>query len=208
MRGRRLIASAVVAFGCVLAALALGAGPARATGLCDNITVPELLDLRCTPSFDAAAQERAIVEPEEGMFRLLSRLSLRQLDPVADRQAWNEPAAWLEQQMILDLDGVASTLRELADDPDSPFGGEILRSAIDFFAGGLEDLSRLPLAACDRETRRETELTCRFGVEPLGLLMKIMLVADGDDRYAFNIRSFNEQRLRHFTAIANSFAAP
>jgi hypothetical protein len=48
-------------------------------------------------------------------FRLLSRLSLRQLDPVADRQAWNEPAAWLEQQMILDLDGVAGTLRELAD---------------------------------------------------------------------------------------------
>ena len=32
-------------------------------------------------------------------------------------------------------------------------------------------------------------------------------VARYEARFAFNIRTFNEQRLRHFTAIANSFEA-
>jgi hypothetical protein len=31
------------------------------------------------------------------------------------------------------------------------------------------------------------------------------LIEDRDARFAVNIRTFNEQRLRHFTAVANSF---
>lgn len=191
----------------LLALLGYWAAPADAAGLCQSLTVPDELELRCTESPDARLGDRAVIEPGDGTFRLLSRLSLRQLDPKADRLAWDDPAAWLEKQMILDLDSAATMLRDLGGDPDSPFGNEMLRPAIDFFIGGLEGLSRLPLAACG-EAQRDDELTCRFGVEPFGLFMKLLLVADGGDRYAFNIRTFNEQRLRHFTAIANSFVAP
>jgi hypothetical protein len=133
-------------------------------------------------------------------------MSVRRLDPEADRLAWADPAAWLEQQMIVDLDGLSAWVRGLADDPDSPFGGEMMRSAIATLVDGLEGLSRLPLAACG-EGPSETEVTCRFGVEPIGLVMQVMLAADGEERFAFNIRTFNEQRLRHFVAIANSFRA-
>ncbi len=182
----------------------LGAGPAAAAGLCDRLEVPALLELECSVPGLAAGDERAVVAPSDGTFAALSRMTLRRLDPETDRQAWEAPAAWLERQMIVDLDAVSGAIRELGEDPDSPFGSTWMRGAFELFVSGLEGLSRLPLAACG-EGPSETELACRFGVEPLGLLMKIMLVGDGDERWAFNIRTFNEQRLRHFTAIANSF---
>jgi hypothetical protein len=105
--------------------------------------------------------------------------------------------------MIVDLDGVAGTVRDLGEDPDSPFGSEMFRSAIETLVAGLEGLSRLPLAACG-DGPTESALTCRFGIEPIGLVVKVMLLADDEARYAANIRTFNEERLGHFTAIANS----
>jgi hypothetical protein len=184
-----------------LAGLLLPATPVAAEGLCDRLTVPEMLELACTEDLYA---DRAVVAPVSGTFRALSRMSLRRLDPEADRLAWTDPRAWLEQQMIVDLDGLSGVVSGLADDPDSPFGGEMMRGALAALVDGLEGLSRLPLAACG-EGPSETEVACRFGVEPIGLVMQVMLAADGEERFAFNIRTFNEQRLRHFVAIANSF---
>jgi hypothetical protein len=197
---RRLSGCAVV-----LAALTAGSTPAHAVSLCDQLTVPAQLALDCAMATDDGV--RAIVQPAAGTFRALSRLSLRALVQGTDGLAWSDPEAWLERQMILDLDRVATTIRELGHDPDSPFGGEMFRSAIEVLVAGLEGLSRLPLAACG-DGPSATELTCRFGVEPIGLVLRVMLVGDGEARWAVNIRTFNEQRLRHFTAIANSFAAP
>ena len=188
----------------VLALPALPA-PALAASLCERLTVPVQLELGCSLALDDAG--RAIVEPREGTFRALSRLSLRELDPAVDGLAWTDPTAWLERQMILDLDRVAGLVRDLGDDPDSPFGSEMFRQAIEVLVAGLEGLSRLPLAACG-DGPSASELTCRFGVEPIGLVLRVMLVDAGDARYAVNIRTFNEQRLRHFVAIANSFEAP
>ena len=199
---RRLTVRALVLVGC----LSLLATPAAA-GLCARLTVPAALELDCRETSDPAIGERAIVAPAGGTFSALSRMSVRQLDPVTDRLAWDDPAAWLERQMIVDLDGVADSVRNLAEDPDSPFGGEMLRSAIATMVSGLEGLSRLPLAACG-EGPSSSALTCRFGVEPFGLVMQIMLAGEEEARFAFNIRTFNEQRLRHLTAIANSFDAP
>lgn len=197
---RRLSLASALAFG-----LWLGAGEGRAQDLCAQLTVPDGLDLGCTA--EVRPEPRAVLAPDGGTFAALSRMSVRALDPVADRLAWEDPRAWLERQMIVDLDGVADAVRDFGDDPDSPFGGEMARSAIGMLASGLEGLSRLPLAACG-EGASADELTCRFGVEPIALMMRIMLSGEGETRYAFNIRTFNEQRLRHFTAIANSFAAP
>ena len=173
--------------------------------LCDRLTVPAQLELGCSVATDDGV--RAIVQAREGTFRALSRLSLRPLDRETDELAWTDPEAWLERQMIVDLDRVAATVRDLGEDPDSPFASEMFRSAIEVLVAGLEGLSRLPLAACG-DGPSDSELTCRFGVEPVGLIVKVMLLADDDSRHAANIRTFNEQRLRHFTAIANSFEAP
>jgi hypothetical protein len=198
---RRLTGLAVVLAG----VLAAAPDAARAQSLCDRLAVPVQLELGCTDAPDAGG--RAIVQPVEGTFRALSRLSLRPLDRAADGLAWSDPEAWLERQMIVDLDGVADTVRELGENPDSPFGSEMFRRAIEVLVSGLEGVSRLPLAACG-DGPSETEVTCRFGVEGVGLVLRVMLLGEDEARYAVNIRTFNEQRLRHFTAIANSFDVP
>lgn len=197
---------------CLTVVAALSAGlsafpvAAPAETLCDRLTIPAQLELGCEISADVGG-DMAVVQPLEGTFRTLSRLSLRELDRQADELAWSDPATWLERQMILDLDQLADTIDDLGRDPDSPFGSEMFRSAIEVLVSGLEGLSRLPLAACG-EGASETELTCRFGVEQVGLVLRVMLVGDAEARHAINIRTFNEQRLRHFTAIANSFERP
>lgn len=193
---------------CGLAVLALQGltTSAAAAGLCDRLTVPSSLELDCSVDVEDGS-ERAVVQPVGGTFSLLSRMSLRRLDRATDPLAWDDPAAWLERQMILDLDGVAALIRDLGADPDSPFGSSVLESALDMLAEGIEGLSRLPLNACG-DGAVASELSCRFGIEPIGLNLRINLVTQGEERYAFNIRTFNEQRLRHFTAIANSFKQP
>lgn len=175
----------------------------EARDLCGRLTIPPMLEIDCALE-QAADAERAVVAPTGGTFAALSRMTLRQLDPEADALAWSGPSMWLERQMILDLDGVEAALEALVEDPDSPFGSDVFASAIGALVGGLDDLSRLPLAACGAGAS-EREVTCRFGAEPLSLIMKVMLIEDGEARYAVNMRSFNEQRLRHFTAVANSF---
>lgn len=187
------------------AALGLGAsGPgAAAVDGCGPLTVPEELGLVCRIE-GTGPDEILVVEPEGGTFQALSRLTLRELDPVADRLAWNEPEAWLEQQMVVDVGALSAALDEVGGDPDSPFGSEMIKSGIAMLVDGLEELSRLPLSACSGVASDE-ELDCRFGIEPFLLFMRISLVAQDEARFAFNIRTFNEQRLRHFNAIANSF---
>jgi hypothetical protein len=51
-------------------------------------------------------------------------------------------------------------------------------------------------------------MDCSFTGGGIGLLVQHRLVAAGDRRYAIGMRAANEQRLRHFEAIANSFAPP
>jgi hypothetical protein len=194
----RRLTALVVTWTALLALPATGS----ADTLCDRLIIPEQLELGCSVATDDAG--RAIVQPLEGTFRALSHLTVRALDREVDQLAWTNPEVWLERQMIIDLDHVAETVRDLSQDPDSPFGSEMFRSAIEVLVSGLEGLSRLPLTACgDGPTAQE--LTCRFGVDTVGLVLRVILLGDGNARYAVNIRTFNEQRLRHFTAIANSF---
>lgn len=187
------------------AALTLGvSGPgAAAVDGCAPLTVPEELGLVCRAE-GTGPDEILVVEPEGGTFQALSRLTLRELDPVADRLAWSEPEAWLEQQMAVDVGALSAALDEVGGDPDSPFGSEMIKNGIALLVDGLEELSRLPLSACS-DVASDEELDCRFGIEPFLLFMRISLVARDEARFAFNIHTFNEQRLRHFNAIANSF---
>ena len=188
----------------LLLTAAAGIAPAAAAELCDRLTVPALLDLACADEISVAGAPQAVIAPIGGTFSALSEMSIRELDRASDPLAWSDPADWLEGQMIVDLDGVGAALQGIVDDPDSPFGSSMISSGVASLVRGLQDLSRLPLAACG-DGATQSEVTCRFGVEPISLVMKVLLIEDREARFAVNIRTFNEQRLRHFTAVANSF---
>lgn len=110
--------------------------------------------------------------------------------------------------MEVDLSAYVAALSRLARDPDSPFASEGIREALEALAVGLDKLGKLALAGC-RAPRRlasgQQVLRCRFGSGVLALHVQVRLVAAGDRRYAMNIRTLSERRLRHFEAIANSF---
>ena len=185
--------------------------PAGAANLCSSLTVPADLGLGCAPAADVAPAAVAVTPGSDSGFAGLSRLSLRPLDRAQDPLAWSDPAAWLQQQMTVDTSSYAGVLGGAADDPDSPFAGPEARSALDSFVGVLQGLGRLPLNACDtplEQTVGRWSMSCRFTMGGLGMLMQLRLVADGDRRWAMTARAANEQRLRHFEAIANSFVPP
>jgi hypothetical protein len=48
-------------------------------------------------------------------------------------------------------------------------------------------------------------MRCSFTPGGVGMLVHLRLVVQGERRWAITMRSANEQRLRHFEAIANSF---
>lgn len=196
----------------LLAAGAAGAPAAAAAAqdLCGALTVPPALGLACAPAAEAGPGAVAVA-PSEGSFAALSRLSLRPLDRARDPLAWSDPAGWLQRQMTVDTSSYAGLLGGAAQDPDSPFAGPEAKRALDSFASVLAGLGRLPLNACD--TPLETEagrygMSCRFTAGGLGMLLDLRLVADGERRWAMTARAANEQRLRHFEAIANSFRPP
>ncbi len=200
MRG--LTAAAIL-----LALLSCGARAAPAD-LCSALFVPEELGLSCRPA-DDAAMGGVVIEPVSGEFASLSRMTVWPLDHATDPLAWSDPAAWLRQRLVIDTSGVKGALGRLVMDPDSPFGGSTLKDALGSLMTGLGSLAKAPLAACDEPAARSHgrwEMGCTFGAEGLGLDLVLRVQAAGDDRYGVSMRTMNEQRLRHFQAIANSFA--
>lgn len=199
------------------AALALAAGlgpaaraeaPADPPALCAALAIPAELGLVCEPQ--PGDQPAVVVRPAEGGFAALSRLTVRRLDRAlaADATAWSDPGAWLERQMTLDTAGFAAALRRLADDPDSPLAGEGARSAVDTLLGAVDALGRLALAACESPAPRRDGrhvMSCRFTAGGFGLLLDLQLVRSGEERWAIALRTMNEQRLRHFRALAGAF---
>ena len=108
----------------------------------------------------------------------------------------------------MDPSTLVDTMAGLADDPDSPFAGPSAREALARLKTALGGLAQLPLNACEQPTETKPdrwEMTCRFTADGLGLLVDLRLLGEGDRRWAMNLRAANEQRLRHFEAIANSF---
>lgn len=193
----------------LLAATPGAAGPADPAALCAALAIPEELGLLCEPA--PGGQPAVTVRPSAGGFAALSRLSVRRLEPErsADALAWSDPGAWLERQMTLDTAGFAAALRRLADDPDSPLAGEGTRSAVETLLGAVDRLGRLALAACESPALRRDGrhvMSCRFTAGGFGLLLELQLLRSGEERWAIALRTMNEQRLRHFQALAGAFA--
>lgn len=199
--------------GCLSLILALSACtlPAGAVDLCPSLAIPTDLGLACAPATDIAPGAVAVTPAAGTSFGGLSQLSLRPLDRTQDPLAWSDPTAWLQRQMTVDTSSYAGVLGGAADDPDSPFAGAEAKSALNSFVGVLQGLGRLPLNACDTPLEQSTgrwSMGCRFTMGGIGMLMQLRLVADGDRRWGMTLRAANEQRLRHFEAIANSFTPP
>jgi hypothetical protein len=190
------------------AALLSGMGltaPAIAQDLCAALTIPEPLGLVCTSMPDGSAA----IMPADGAFAALSRLTVRPLARQgADDLAWTDPAAWLRGQVTVDTSTYVDAMAGLADDPDSPFAGAPARKALDHLRTVLNGLAKLPLSACEPPTEGKPgrwNMPCRYAADGLGFLLDLRLVADGERRWAITLRTANEQRQRHFEAIANSF---
>lgn len=191
-------------------ALLAAAGPAGAAeaARCEALDVPSQLGLGCAPAPEVAAGA-ITVAPAEGSFSALSRMTVRPLDRNGeDALAWSDPAAWLRQQMTIDTGSFADLLSGLADSPDSPFAGPDAQTALEGFKSALSSVGRLALHACDDPGLTKPgqwDMGCRFTAAGVGMFMHLRLVAAGEARYALAMRAANEQRLRHFEAVANSF---
>ena len=179
--------------------------PARAAGgLCAELFVPEGYELGCTLESDPGGDLAAVVRPTDSAFGPLSELTVRRVEePVED------PAAWLREQLTLDLSPVDAALQDLARDPDSPITGTPLAERLQDWRELLDSAAALPLSGCDEPTRRAGgevwEMACDWELGPLRQYMRFRLVERAGERYAIRIRTMNEQRLRHLVAIANSF---
>jgi hypothetical protein len=201
----RGLTKAVAALAC------LGATPALAQDLCARLTIPAQLGLTCGPAAEPGAVE---VAPGSGAFAALSRMMVRPLERTgADAAAWSDPTAWMRAQVTPDTSGLADTLGGLAEDPDSPFAGGQATAALEAIRRALAGVSALALTACDEPTAAagtgdRWEMRCNYASDGLGLFVALRLAVAGERRWAISMRAANEQRLRHFEAIANSFQPP
>lgn len=204
-----LLATALCGAAARLAPAAAAPDTGRAEALCAAFSIPPELGLLCESA--GGEQPGVVIRPGEGGFAALSRLAVRRLDRnlAADALAWSDPAAWLERQMTLDTAGFAAALRRLVDDPDSPLAGEGTRAAVDTLLGAVDRLGRLALQACESpQLRRDGRhvMSCRFTAGGFGLLLDLQLLRAGEERWALSLRTMNEQRLRHFQALASAFS--
>jgi hypothetical protein len=195
--------------GLVMAALAwpaVGNAAIPADELCARLFVPEGYELACT--FESAPGEpdgAAVVRPTEGAFAPLSELTLRAVEEPVD-----DPAAWLQARLTLDLSAMESALDGLIHDADSPITGTPLAEQLDSWRGLLGSAATLPLAGCSEPAPLTGgidawEMACDWELGPLRQYMRFRLVERAGAQYAIRIRTMNEQRLRHLVAIANSF---
>jgi hypothetical protein len=186
--------------------LALGA-PAGAAenSLCERLFVPEGYALTCSvEGGPATGGWNLLVRPAEGAFAPLSELTIRPVDePVAD------PAAWLRQQLTLDMSQFDATLNDLLHSPDSPVADTTIVSQLEAWRGVLRAAAGWPLAGCAEPQKlasgKTWQMECEWRVGPFEQLLALRLVDRDGERHAVKIRAMNEHRMRHLVAIANSF---
>ncbi len=191
------------------AALVLTAGPAAAAGF----DVPEGFVSERVPEMDGEAGWRdvLVVHPVDGLFAELSSVRLVELAEHVD-----DADAWLKSRLSGDFGdfGDPEGAEGLFASPDSPFADpafDALRDALPKLLAGLRSLAELPLNFCDDPTTGYNasgafrELHCVFAVGPVRQFLVLRLQEAGGRWFHTEIRTMNERRLRHFTAIANSF---
>jgi hypothetical protein len=188
---RALVSSALLAFPTA----------ANAADLCDALTVPDGIGLRCQMN---APDGFAEVAPSEGPFAAATSLWIWPLgEPVDDDDAW------LRRQVTLDLSGVTGLLRGFVSSEDSPFFGGGMPERVDQWVAMIETWGNLPLAGCgepeDVPAHDARELRCVWRAGPLEQHLAVRLVHGPNGDFGMTARATNPTRIRHLEAIANSF---
>jgi hypothetical protein len=175
--------------------------------LCERLFLPEGYGLGCSLEVDpsGSGEAAAVVRPTDSAFAPLSELSLRRVEEPVD-----DSAEWLRQRLRLDLSQLDLALAELTRGEDSPITGTPLADQLDSWRQLLGPAAALPLTGCGEPAPlagglNAWEMACAWELGPLRQYMRFRLVERAGERYAIQIRTMNEQRLRHLVAIANSF---
>lgn len=182
----------------------LGATPAlpaaAEAAVCPSVFVPEGYDLRCAGADDVWRLE---VTPEADPLAGFSRLTVRPIEePVED------PFSWLQEQLVVDLNGLRFALDEALEDPRNPLAGMFPKEVLEPLLEQLSLLGHLPLQGCaypfELEQRPVWQIDCSWELGPLRQLARLQLVDHGDGPLLVTIWTLSPKRLRHLQAIANS----
>jgi hypothetical protein len=189
-----------------LAGLLALSAPARAApaDLCERLFVPDGYQLTCSVEGQSAGAWNLLVQPAEGAFAPLSELTIRPVaEPIGD------PAAWLKQQLKLDMSRFDTTLDDLLHGPDSPVADTPIVGQLESWRSLLRAAAGWPLAGCAEPESiaggATWRMQCEWTVGPFEQDLELRLVDREGERYAVKIRAMNERRMRHLIAIANSF---
>lgn len=148
------------------------------------------------------------ISPKDGNFTRLSSITLR---PISEHIT--DPAEWLRDRMRLIIRG-STLIKEIFDDPDSPFSSDESTAMRDWFERSLAELSKLaewPLKYCNKVTQGNNlagaynELVCEYSIGTITQHLVLRIQHADGLWYQTTIRTMNKRRLRHFLAIANSF---
>ncbi|HEX6143503.1 MAG TPA: hypothetical protein VFZ01_12345 [Geminicoccaceae bacterium] len=174
--------------------------PAAAV-VCPSVFVPEGYVSTCLEPSDEPW--RLEVKAEAPALGEITKLTARPIDePVED------PFSWLQEQLVLDLNGFRYLLQDLLENPSSPFAGLLSPELYERWIDQLGLLGHLPLRGCSHPFQLADkdvwQIDCRWSVGPLEQLARLQLVDAATDPYLITIWTSDEKRQRHLQAIANS----
>lgn len=170
---------------------------------CGQLFLPEGYQLICRVHTDARGWQ-LVVQPEEGAFASLSKLTLR---PVDERVT--DPKAWLRDQLIIDLSGFESTLDDLLHGDDSPLAGTSLEDAFEGWQAFMSRVSTWPLDGCEEPEKLvgddAWQMACEWQFHDWHQYLALRLVERDGQQHFIKIQAMNPRRYRHLQAIARSF---
>lgn len=174
---------------------------AAPAGFCPNLFIPEGYELKCEASRD---DWRLTVRPKD---RLVAPFSVLTLRPVGEEVL--DPDIWLREQLTLKLSEVGLAFQDLFGRPDSPLYFAPLSESLEKLAVQLRVLDQLPLRSCGFPMQREGDeawdIECDWELGLLRLNGLVRLAYRNDEPYVMSVWATDPRRLRHLTAIANSF---
>lgn len=170
-------------------------------GFCPNLFVPDGYELRCETS---GREWRVTVRAKDKLVAPFSVLTLRPVD-----EEILDPDIWLREQLTLNLSELGLAFQDLLGRQESPLYVAPLTKTLDELVGRLRVLDQLPLRSCGFPTMREGDeawqIECDWELGLLRLAGLVRLVYRGDQPYVLSVWATDPRRLRHLTAIANSF---
>lgn len=185
----------------VVAVIAMAMAPqTRATPICPTVFVPAGYEERCHATDRVEWELEVTPRPPE-----LSKLTIR---PVAEDEVF-EPFVWLQEQLVLDMNGLRAAFEDMLDHPENPFAGLIPKEALEPWLEQFGILGQLPLRGCGQPFelvgKDVWQIDCRWSLGPVEQIARLQLVGFGrGDPYLVAIWTTDQQRFRHLQAIANS----